>query len=60
MDNDRRRKLEAAIGQIEKDHGKGAILRMGEHDAGLSLEVIPTAPFRLTSRSASAASRAGG
>ena len=42
MDNDRRRKLEAAIGQIEKDHGKGAILRMGEHDAGLGLEVIPT------------------
>ena len=42
MDNDRRKNLEAAIGQIEKDHGKGAILRMGEHDAGIGLEVIPT------------------
>ena len=42
MDNDRQKNLEAAIGQIEKDHGKGAILRMGEHDAGIGLEVIPT------------------
>ena len=42
MDSDRRRHLEAAISQIEKDHGKGAILRMGAHDAGIGIEVIPT------------------
>ncbi len=42
MNSDRLKNLEAAISQIEKDHGKGAILRMGEHDAGLGLEVIPT------------------
>ncbi len=42
MINDRAKNLEAALGQIEKDHGKGAILRMGERDAGIGLEVIPT------------------
>ena len=42
MNSDRRRHLEAAINQIEKDHGKGAILRMGAHDAGIGIEVIPT------------------
>lgn len=42
MNSDRRRHLEAAINQIEKDHGKGAILRMGAHDAGTGIEVIPT------------------
>ena len=42
MNNDRTKNLDAALTQIEKDHGKGAILRMGERDAGLGLEVIPT------------------
>ena len=42
MTNDRTKNLDAALSQIEKDHGKGAILRMGERDAGLGLEVIPT------------------
>ncbi len=34
--------LDAALRQIEKDHGKGAILRMGERDAGIAADVIPT------------------
>ena len=34
--------LDAALRQIEKDHGKGAILRMGERDAGIATDVIPT------------------
>ena len=42
MNNDRAKNLDAALSQIEKDHGKGAILRMGERDAGIGLEVIPT------------------
>lgn len=42
MSNDRTKNLDAALSQIEKDHGKGAILRMGERDAGIGLEVIPT------------------
>ena len=49
MDNDRRKNLEAALSQIEKDHGKGAILRMGEHDAGIGLEVIPTGALSIDS-----------
>lgn len=42
MDSDRLKNLEDALSKIEKDHGKGAILRMGERDAGLGLEVIST------------------
>ncbi len=42
MDSDRLKNLDDALSQIEKDHGKGAILRMGERDAGIRLEVIPT------------------
>ncbi len=34
--------LDEALRQIEKDHGKGAILRMGERDAGIAADIIPT------------------
>jgi recombination protein RecA len=40
MQRARQRNLEAAIRQIEKDHGKGSILRMGERDAGTGVDVI--------------------
>ena len=42
MKKARERNLDDAIRQIEKDHGKGAILRMGERDAGIRTEVIST------------------
>ncbi len=42
MEQVRQRNLDAAIRQIEKDHGKGAILRMGERDAGVGADVIST------------------
>ena len=42
MQRARQRNLEAAIRQIEKDHGKGSILRMGERDAGTGVDVIPS------------------
>ena len=40
--------LEIALGRIEKDHGKGAIMRLGEEGAQrLSTEVIPTGSLAL-------------
>ena len=40
MGKTRKRSLDDAIRQIEKEHGKGSILRMGERDAGTGADVI--------------------
>ena len=40
--------LEIALGRIEKDHGKGAVMRLGEEGAQrLATEVIPTGSLAL-------------
>jgi len=39
---DRARNLESAIGQIEKDHGKGSIQRLGESGAAVTVPAIST------------------
>ncbi len=39
--------LEIALGHIEKDHGKGAVMRLGEIALRLSTEVIPTGSLGL-------------
>jgi len=42
MTEDRERLLAAAITQIEKDHGKGAIMRLGSRDILVPVSVIPS------------------
>jgi recombination protein RecA len=42
MAEDRERLLAAAISQIEKDHGKGAIMRLGSRDVLVPVSVIPS------------------
>src|SRR5579859_5451857 len=42
MAEDRERLLAAAISQIEKDHGKGAIMRLGSKDVLVPVSVIPS------------------
>jgi recombination protein RecA len=42
MADDRERLLAAAIAQIEKDHGKGAIMRLGSRDILVPVSVIPS------------------
>jgi recombination protein RecA len=42
MADDRERLLAAAISQIEKDHGKGAIMRLGSRDILVPVSVIPS------------------
>ena len=44
---DKQRSLELAIGQIEKQFGRGAIMRLGEASAHLQVEVIPTGSLAL-------------
>ena len=42
MDKDKQAALDIALGSIEKDHGKGAVMRLGEMSSALSSESIST------------------
>ena len=42
MSDEKARLLAAAISQIEKDHGKGAIMRLGSRDVLVPVSVIPS------------------
>ncbi len=45
--DERARSLELAIGQIEKQFGQGAIMRLGEASAHMHVEAIPTGSLAL-------------
>jgi recombination protein RecA len=47
MDNDKQAALEIALSHIEKDYGKGAVMRLGEAAERLTTEVIPTGSLAL-------------
>jgi recombination protein RecA len=42
MNDEKSKMLETAISQIEKDYGKGAIMRLGSRDVLVPVSVIPT------------------
>lgn len=44
---DKLRALESAMKQIEKDYGKGSIMKLGEAAAKMNIEVIPTGALSL-------------
>lgn len=44
---DKQKSLDLAMRQIEKDFGKGAIMRLGEAQAKMNVEVIPTGALSL-------------
>ena len=46
-DKIRREARDTALGQIEKDHGKGAVMRLGEIYDSLATECIPTGSLAL-------------
>ena len=58
LEADRRKALGLAISQIEKQLGKGSIMRMGSDTARVKVAASPPAPSTSTRPSASAASRA--
>lgn len=41
------RTLDAALGQIEKQYGKGAVMRLGDPAAQINVETIPTGSLSL-------------
>ncbi|MGH9468656.1 MAG: recombinase RecA, partial [Terriglobales bacterium] len=47
MSDERTRALEAALSQIEKQFGKGSIMRLGSHEAIVPIAVIPTGALSL-------------
>lgn len=44
---DKMKALDAAIAQIEKDHGKGSIMRLGDSNNKMNVETIPTGSLSL-------------
>ncbi len=46
IDNDKKKALEAALGQIEKQFGKGSVMKLGDVSA-MNVEAIPTGALSL-------------
>jgi recombination protein RecA len=44
---DKEKSLEMTLTQIERQHGKGAVMRLGDHAARLQVEAIPTGSIAL-------------
>ncbi len=45
--NDKLKALDAALGQIEKQFGKGAVMKLGDPAAKMDIETIPTGSLSL-------------
>lgn len=44
---DKMKALDAALGQIEKQYGKGAVMKLGDSGANMNIETIPTGSLSL-------------
>jgi recombination protein RecA len=44
---EREKMLDVALGQIEKQYGKGAVMKLGEHSMGAGISIIPTGALAL-------------
>ncbi|HIY18196.1 MAG TPA: recombinase RecA [Candidatus Blautia avistercoris] len=47
INEEKQKALEAALGQIEKEYGKGAVMKLGESNAQMQVETIPTGSLSL-------------
>ena len=47
MDDNKSKALAAALSQIEKQFGKGSIMRLGEHDIVRDIQVVSTGSLGL-------------
>lgn len=45
--DDKKKALDAAIAQIEKQYGKGSVMKLGDSGANMNIEVIPTGSLSL-------------
>ena len=46
-DDDQKKALDAALAQIEKQYGKGSVMKLGDSSANMNIEVIPTGSLSL-------------
>ena len=46
-DDDKKKALDAALAQIEKQYGKGSIMKLGDNSAHMNVETIPTGSLSL-------------
>ena len=46
-ENDKLRALESALGQIEKQYGKGSVMKLGDSAAHMNVEAVPTGSLSL-------------
>ncbi len=47
MDDNKAKALQAALTQIERQYGKGSVMRMGDADVGAGIDAIPTGSLGL-------------
>ena len=47
MDDNKQKALDAALTQIERQYGKGSVMRMGDSEIGQGIEAIPTGSLGL-------------
>ena len=47
MDDNKRKALQAALSQIEKQFGKGSIMKLGEADVSQDIQAVPTGSLGL-------------
>ncbi|MCF8011970.1 MAG: recombinase RecA [Clostridiales bacterium] len=47
MNNDKQKALNAALSQIEKQYGKGSVMKLGENAARMNVEAIPSGSLAL-------------
>src|SRR5688572_14298542 len=47
MDDNRKKALSAALGQIEKQFGKGSVMRLGDASASRDIDVVSTGSLNL-------------
>ena len=46
-DDDKKKALDVALAQIEKQYGKGSVMKLGDSSANMNIEVIPTGSLSL-------------
>ena len=47
INEEKKKALEAALGQIEKQYGKGSVMKLGESSANMQVETVPTGSLSL-------------
>ena len=64
VNEEKKKALDAAIAKLEKDFGKGAVMRLGDSSAHVAVETVPTGclsldPWRCAERPCHRDIRAG-